>query len=183
MIELTKSPVIKVILAPLLCFISLYFLKIEFEYYPISFALIISIINYKKYRLNPITGTILNIICSFFIFFGGYVLSLFLMSALKDFFGEDLSGFIGILIGANIFAPVVVFTFYNKIFIFPRSKFNNIIIIISIILLILSLFYLYYYADNENFKVNFYILWQIIISLSLQIILCQKDLMKSIYAG
>lgn len=179
MIELTKSAVIKVILAPLLCFISLYFLKIEFEYYPISFALIISIINYKKYRLNPITGTILNIIFSFFIFFGGYALSIFIINIFKNFLGEDLSGFIGILIGANIFAPLIVFIFYKNIFTFPKSKYSNYIIITSIFLLILSFSCVYYFTDNEIFTVDFYLLWQIIISLFFQIILYQKELKKN----
>ncbi|MCD9583914.1 hypothetical protein [Tenacibaculum maritimum] len=165
---------LKIFLAPLLCIISLYFIRISFEYHSLSFALITSMINLKKMKLNLIKGIILNIIFSFIIFIGGYTISLFLMSALEPLFGEDLSGFIGMLIGTYILAPIALFSTYKFIFIWTRGKLTNNIIVVSIIILIFFNFLIY--INIIPYKVNNYLIWQLIISLVLQLVLYQKKI-------
>ncbi|MFL0112242.1 hypothetical protein V2594_05345, partial [Tenacibaculum maritimum] len=65
------------------------------------------------------------------------------MIALKPLFGEDLSGFIGMLIGTYIIAPIALFSTYKFIFIWTRGKLTNNIIVVSIIILIFFNFLIY----------------------------------------
>jgi len=182
MIELTKLNVtrinvlFKIISAPFLCLIAIYFIKIDFEYYPVSFAIIMSIINLRKLRLKPLMGLVVNVTSSAIIFFLGYALSLFFISSLKTYLGEDLSGLIGLIIGADIFAPLTLFIVYNYIFKVSKGKLYKFTVAITIAILII--YNCVNYFNYPFLKIDSYLLWQVVMSLAVQLSIYYKELVN-----
>lgn len=174
---------LRILLPVLLCILSLSVFKIQLDYYPISFALIISVINWDNSQLKPVYSLILNIISSFIIFLIFYITSLFLIKGLSPLLGENLSSLIGFTLGAFILAPIAVFLTYNKfIFLFPKTKLTIYLMIISIIILTIISITFFYCSDNgfydflKKFNVDHYVLWQIVMTLTIQLIIYQKEL-------
>ncbi len=174
---------IKIILPAILCVLIIYITKMSLWYYPLSFGVIIGLVNWKKHKYNSYIGTLLSVIVSFasfwisFFFFGVF-------SALREFIINNTNYSINesmlvyyLIISAFIIAPILVFTLYKFVFKIPKTKFSLYIIISSIILLILDFMFFWNFQETNNFSEMLpYVIWQFIMALSLQLILYQEEI-------
>lgn len=174
------------ILAPsILCAIVIISTKMDLDYYPLSFGLIIGLVNWNYHRNNSYFGVILSLVISYASFIISYASTGLLAEMLKPLLGEDKAGIIALTIFPFVIAPLLVFFSYKLVFNYKiKTKFSKIILISSIILLV-TMFYVHYnYSeygrDQQEFNafLNPYTLWQIIVALALQLLLHQKSLVK-----
>jgi len=174
---------IQIILPSILCVLIIYITKMSILYYPLSFGLVIGLINWKIYKYNPYSGVLLSVLVSYISFWLA-IFSIWLMSNLRELItsntnyelSEDGAAMYYLLISVYIIAPLLVFFLYKFVFNFSKTKFNLTIIIMSIIIL-LSI-----YGINSDYIIDKYpntlpyILWQFIMGIALQIIITQNKL-------
>ena len=174
---------LKIIIPPILCVIIIFSTKMSIYYYPLSFGFIIGLFNWKKHKHNPYFGTVLSLIVSNISFWLAF-LCMGIFSTFREFImnntnfiiGEDMNIYY-LMISAFIIAPIPVFFSYKFIFNFPKTKFSLYIIISCIILLIIGFIFYMNYSDNINTSGMFpYILWQIIMALTIQLLIYQKSI-------
>jgi len=151
-------------------------------YYPLSFGLVIGIINWEAHKYNAYIGVLLSVVVSFISFWLA-----FFSTGIFSFFCELITNNTNIVIGEksminftyiiapSIIAPLLVFLSYGFVFDFSKEKFTKYIILISIVLLILQSSF--FYSNNDFLKDSRLIpftIWQVIMTLSLQLVLHQK---------
>ena len=184
MLKLNYTLFFRLLLPSFLCLIILGFIR-EFDYYPLIFALIISLTNWGNHKFNPYVSTLLSILASY----GAYCIGIFSFFGLGYFieYMNWYSNYESLAIGLKtifpvfVIAPLFVFIFYKLIFKSPNTKTTLWIIIIAITAQVIQ-----YYAfnDNGNFhndskNITFftsYGVWQFIVALGLQLIIYQKNL-------
>ena len=174
--------ILKIATPSILCAILILITKMPIEYYPLSFGLVLGILNWNVHKYNSYLGTFLSIITSYASFFIGYFSFPIIAEILKPLFDEDKSTLIAMTIAPFIIAPLVAFFLYKFIFNFPEKKVTLIVIISSIFLLVfISLIHIWNsetiqleYEFNEI--LNSYTLWQIVMLLTIQLLIYQKEI-------
>ncbi len=179
---------IKLILPAILCVIIIHITKMEIYYYPLSFGIIIGLINWEKHKYNPYIGTLLSIFVSFVSFWIAFF-SMSIFGIFRDFIlqnteytiSKDLVGELSYIISPFLFAPILVFIIYKFVFNFSKTKFAKYIIIVSIILLVLQSSFFY---NNEEFLKDSiqipFVIWQVIMALAIQLIINQDIFKKKV---
>ncbi|MGS2761683.1 hypothetical protein [Sinomicrobium sp. M5D2P9] len=174
----------KVIVAPILCFLCLIFIINDLFYYPLSFGLIIGLVNWDIHKFKPIIGVFLSLLISYITFFMAYY-SLVVTQRTFEFLGEDSGKILAVITSAFIIAPLLVFFAYKFIFHIPKTNFTFLIIISSVVILVLGFLYFMNYLDSLPERrdlnkpiLNQYSLWQIIMALAIQLIIYQKQVFK-----
>ena len=164
---------LEILLPPLLCVFLIKVTNMSIEYYPLSFGLVIGILNWKHHKHPPFFGILLCLILSYASFFIGYFSIPLLLGILSPFLGEDSGGILALTIGAYVIAPFLVFLSYKLIFKYKKS--SNFIIIGVIVLLIVVFRTLVWYSEfgNYTFKLNelSYTLWQMIMAFAIQLLI------------
>ncbi len=169
---------LKIIISPILCVLCIYFIIDDLSYYPLSFGLIIGLVNWYYHKYNPFLGVILSLIVSYITFFIAYF-SLLITGEIFNFL-SDLGHIIALIISAFIIAPLLVFFAYKFVFNYPKTKLTIYIILFSVILLVLQAYFFFNYDDfiltdlNKSKIVNPFTIWQVIMALSLQLIITQR---------
>jgi hypothetical protein len=172
----------KIVTPAILCAFLIVITKIPIEYYPLSFGFVLGILNWNVHKYNSYLGTVLSIIASYTSFFIGYFSFSIITEILKPLFSEDKSILIAMTVSPFIIAPSVAFLLYKFIFNFPEKKVTLIVIVSSIFLLVfISLIHIWNsetiqleYEFNEI--LNSYTLWQIVVLLTIQLIIYQKEI-------
>lgn len=172
---------IKILLPSVICGMIVYFSSISIEYYPLLFGLVIGLINWDTHIYKPLLGVIFSTLASYASFFIA-LFSSFVFGYIHDFIvkstnfviSDNMTRNFSIIVTSFIIAPLLVFFFYKYVFKIPKTKINLIIIYSSILLLV---FVSYSFIEiEERNLLNPFFLWQIIMALSLQLILYQKEL-------
>ena len=170
--------VLNIIAPSILCILCIYFIIDDLFYYPLSFGLIIGLVNWYHHKYNPFVGVILSLIVSYFTFFLAYF-SLLIIGEIFNFL-SDLGHIIGVIISAFIIAPILVFFAYKFVFDYPKTKLTAYIVLFSIILLVLQAYFFFNHDDlissslTKSKVLNPFTIWQIIMALSLQLIITQR---------
>ncbi len=168
--------ILKILLPSVICFILIHIIKISFSFYPLSFGLVIGIINWNIHKNNSLLGVLLSILVSY----GAFLIAFFsfaVTGATFDFMDGDSGSILGLTISAYIIAPLLLFLSYTFVFRIPKNKLSIIIIIISVILLIVQNYFFYSQGLNQN-SINSFTGWQVIMALALQLMIYQKELKK-----
>ncbi|WP_299110029.1 hypothetical protein [uncultured Tenacibaculum sp.] len=168
--------VVRILLAPLLCSIGLYFFNLDLFLYPLVFGIVIGILNFDKYKTKPLIGLLYGLVGGYLAFFLSYF-SFFLLLHLKTTIGEDKANLIAIITAPNLLAPMLVFSVYWFVFKFKKSKFTFLIMALSIIVLMLSCITIYLNINllGRN-SINTNLIWQVIMALAIQLIIYQKEM-------
>lgn len=173
---------LKVLTPSFLCAILILITKIPIEYYPLIFGLVLGIFNLNTHKYNSYLGIFLSIIASYASFFVGYFSFPIIAEILKPLFSEDKNTLIAMVVAPFIIAPLVTFFSYKFIFNFPEKKVVVFVIISSIFLLVcISLIHI---LNSETIQLehefneilNSYTLWQITMSLAIQLLIYQKSI-------
>ncbi len=176
---------IKILLAPILCVLSVFIFKLDLDFFPLVFSIVISVINFKKFKTNPFLGSIYSLLLSFSIYVASLSVSLLSIKCFETIFGESVSGLIGTILGTFILAPLLVYEAYRFLFTYTRTKKTIFIISISILVLITLFVLTFYSIIKTNYKIfdyntiDIYCIWQIVVALALQLIIYQKEIFKS----
>jgi len=168
---------LKVLLPAVMCFILIRIIEIPFSFYPLSFGLIIGVVNWSFHKYKPILGVSLSVFVSYIAFFVAYF-SFAITGKLLGFIDRNSGSVLALTISAYVIAPLLVFYGYRFVFDGPKAKITAFIIMLSIIILVLQS-YLFYYNELNQKSINAFAGWQIIMSLALQLIICQKELKAS----
>ncbi len=178
---------IKIIIPSVICalFLSIKYIE-DIQYSIIIFGLVIGVFNWNIHKYKLYIGVFLSIVVSC-ISYGLGMLSYFGVWYLIDLFNfkttlNKETGGVLLLLSSVVFAPLLLFNLYKFVFKIPKTKYTDWIIIISIILLVL-LSQLFTFKDNKTDDIYrmFFIMWQIIMALALQIIITQNILNKPNY--
>ena len=153
------------------------------EYYPLSFGLVVGIVNWDVHRYRPILGVLLSLFVSYVSFFIAYF-SLGIFGNIRDsilentnfVISDDSMGVLGFVISPFVIAPLLVFFFYRFVFFIPKSKLTLMTIMFTVLLLAIISYSIISYADNSIVKP--YILWQLVMAIALQLIINQKITLK-----
>ena len=173
---------IKILIPAILCVVILYITKMSISYYPLSFGLVIGIVNWKLHKYNPYLGVLLSVLVSMISFWLSF-LSMGLFNNLGELITNNTNYVLGdgakiyyLIIAVYIIAPLLVLRFYKFVFNISKTKFN-LTVIISVIIILLLIYGIKpnYFIDNYP-KISPYIIWQFIMALALQLILYQKEL-------
>jgi hypothetical protein len=166
----------KIVLPSIICFLLIRIAKIPFSFYPLSFGLIIGIINWNVHKYNPYLGAISSVIISYTAFYIAYF-SFVITGGIVSFMG-DSGSVLGLTISTYVIAPILVFLFYKFIFKMSNSKLTMLIVIISIFVLVLQNYFFYSNELNKE-SLNSFTAWQIVMALALQLIIYQKEIFKT----
>ncbi|MGJ8683051.1 MAG: hypothetical protein ACSHWW_00410 [Nonlabens sp.] len=194
---------LKIIIPIFLLSAGIYLLEIEYNrftenliilYYPISFGLVVGLVNNKNHRYNYWFNTFLSLVIAALIFFTVFLIP-YLIDQLQDYirqsdeyyrFGfskEDL-----LFISAFYVAPILVFLGYGLIFKIRRN-------IAFLGIVIMTIFCMFLIKNNiiGNQRIEFleegsnsfrflhpYVLWQLVMVFGLQITIHQKELIEII---
>lgn len=146
-----------------------------YYYFPISFGLVIGIFNNKNPKvLNFIYSILISIIT-----FTAFMVIILLLGSILDtneYTNTRIFKFIVFLI-----APVIVLLSYFKFYKIRLSKTAIIsIVLVSLALLIYSLLEIPTGNKNDLIKIllNPYLIWQLVVAITLQTVLYQKDLAR-----
>ncbi len=172
--------IFRIILPSILCVLTIKMTNMSIDYYPLSFGLIIALVNWNKYKINYFFGISLCLIFSYIAFFGGYF-SIYLTGKIFESLG-DYGKNLALIVSSSFIAPLLIFLLYRVIFCFFKSSTTYIIIITSIILLSTQLYVALNYdktfstnlIDNKIFHP--FTIWQVIMALAIQLIIYQKEL-------
>jgi hypothetical protein len=174
----------KLLLPAILCVLILYITKMSILYYPLSFGLVIGLVNWKLHKYNPYIGVLLSVLVSLISFWLAFF-SIGLFSNLGDLITSNTNYVFGdgakiyyLIVAINIIAPILVFTLYKFVFKIYKTKFSLYIIISSIILLVLVFILNINHYSIFDFRLLPYTIWQFIMALALQIIITQNTLKK-----
>lgn len=173
-----KLVLLNILLPPIICLTIITIAKIGIDYYPLSFGLIIGIVNWRHYRCSPYLGIIISLFVSYLAFFIAYA-SLPLFVEFFKLFNISNREVLPIVLSSFIIAPILVFMFYKYVFLFKKNKRTTFIILCSITLLVIIFCTHVWYHKLTMFKYEFnealnpYTLWQVIMALSIQIIINQ----------
>lgn len=173
----------KIILPSIICTLIIVTTQISIEYYPISFGLVLGLINWKNYKFNPYLGLFFTIIISFVCFLLAYISFPLLSTILKPLLGEDLSSFISIEIAAFVIGPLLVFFSYSYIFNYPKKSIITRNIILGVIIILVFVSTLFFILPDskittllKDIKLIHYTIWQIVMALGIQLIIYQKEI-------
>ncbi|MDE1208440.1 hypothetical protein [Tenacibaculum larymnensis] len=173
----------KIILPSIICTLIIVTTQISIEYYPISFGLVLGLINWKNYKFNPYLGLFFTIIISFVCFLLAYISFPLLSTILKPLLGEDLSSFISIEIAAFVIGPLLVFFSYSYIFNYPKKSIITRNIILGVIIILVFVSTLFFILPDskittllKDIKLRHYTIWQIVMALGIQLIIYQKEI-------
>lgn len=119
----------KIILPAILCVLIIYITKISILYYPLSFGLIIGLVNWKIHKYNPYLGVLLSVMMSLISFWVAF-LSMGLFSNLGELITDNTNYRLGdgskiyyLIISVNMIAPLLVLFLYNMYLIFLKLNF------------------------------------------------------------
>jgi hypothetical protein len=173
---------IKIIMPSVICTLFLSIKSIEdIQYSILLFGFVIGVFNRNVHKYEMDLGAFLSILVSC-ISYGLGMLSYFGALYLIDFFNFETMlnkeiGGVFLLLSSVVIAPLLLFNLYKFVFKIPKTKNTNWIIIISIILLVvLSQFFTFKDSKTDDVYRIFFIIWQVIMALALQLILYQKEL-------
>ena len=177
-----KNYYLNIILPSIICLIVIVAIKPSIEYYPLSFGLIIGLINFTKYRQTPYLGLLLCLVASYGAFFLGYFSFPLIAGLIKPLLGVDNSGVIGLMVSTSIISPLLLVFLYNFVFRYNKIKFTKLIVICSVALLIVV--FLTNNFFKELIKLNFdfnqpldhYALWQLIMATTIQLLIHKKEI-------
>jgi hypothetical protein len=113
---------LKIILPSILCFIVIITIKMDIEYYPLSFGLIIGFINWNNHKYGISIGIFLSLLASYTSFFIAFFTFPLLFEAFKLLFGEDTGSVTALAISSFIIAPLLVFFLYKYVFHYSKTK-------------------------------------------------------------
>lgn len=169
--------ILKVLLPSVVSFALIRIVEIPFSFYPLSFALVIGIVNWNIHKYKPLLGIFLSIWVSYLTFLIAYS-SMLLVGYLtkelfKNAFNDETIGIITFSISPYIIAPLLVFWGYSFIFNISKTKLTKTIIFVSIMLINLQYYFFYSQGLNQN-SINSFTGWQVIMIIALQLIITQK---------
>lgn len=191
-----KFVLITKIVLPVLLFVVILthpiFFKLEtlgILYFPLSFGLIIAIVNYGKNRFNYFLSILLSLLISLVIFF----LVIFSMQFIEQVWRFIVSDSVRLMsdlppkesvfvLSAFLLAPLLMFWGYKYLYSFKKSKITLLVICVEVGVLLLQVYFFSHYelsaVVKESFKtiVNPYIIWQITMALAFQLIIYQDDI-------
>lgn len=178
----------KVLLPTILCVLITYFAGGGLLFGPLLFGLIVGLVNWNLHKYDPFFGCLFSIILSYIVFaigwFGLDFWKHIIEYILDDiFFKNNISSSdLAFLITTFVIAPLLIYLLYKILFKIPMGKFTLLIIISSIFILIFISVLLTddkKYHIISNFNVWQVINWQLIVMLSLQFMINQKNILKS----
>lgn len=176
----------QIILPAILCSLIIYISKMEIWYYPLSFGLVIGLVNWNIHKNKPYIGVFLSVIISF-TSFGLAFFCFGVFSTLREFLINNTIVSIGegaivyyLIISAFVIAPILVFISYSFLFKIPKTKFSLFVMIISIIILIINAVMSQYTHQTKFYfsRMLSYAIWQIVMSIAIQIVITQKKINK-----
>ncbi|MCH4822742.1 hypothetical protein ML462_06105 [Gramella lutea] len=158
-------------------------MRLPLIYYPLIFGVVLSLLNIKEHRFNPIFVLILAIAGSYLSYFGG----LYMMDPVYNFlriFGLNSADFLALQSGINIIPPIILFISYSYIFKVDRDKTTILIFLFSIILLIILNNLFDGSSSNPPRKPKPYLpflIWPVIVSIGFQVALYWKKLTRDLH--
>ncbi|QMU64983.1 MAG: hypothetical protein GKR88_12240 [Flavobacteriaceae bacterium] len=173
-----------IIIAPFLCAVLIVFTKLPLEYYPLSFGLVIAVVNWKISSRNSYLRTFLCVLFSYTSFFAGYFTPHILSNAFVPLFGQDIGGIVALTLSVCLISPLLLFFLFRFIFKYPKKKFVIKVTAISVITLFLISLFHTWNVDTLKFQHEFneilnpYTLWQVIMALAIQLLVRQQYLFK-----
>ena len=167
----------RLLLPLVIYFILIWILKVPFGFYPLTFGLIVGLVNWNIHRYKPVFGVFLSVFISYLAFFIAYY-SFYITGRVFSFMKGDSGIVLGIAISTYIIAPLLVFLFYRLVFKLFISRITVSIITISIILLVLYN-YLFYSKELNQESLNSFTIWQMVMILALQLIIYQNKIFTS----
>jgi len=173
----------RIIITPILCVLYIYFIIDDLFYYPLSFGLVIGLINWKFHKYKPFLGVFFSVLVSYASFFIAYfsiIITGEVVGSILDINGDESKGVIAFIISPFIIAPMLVFLSYMFVFNIPKTKLTMYVVLFSVIFLVLQSYFFFYYVDSYSIDLsghkilNPYTIWQIIMALAIQLIINQK---------
>lgn len=167
---------LQIVLPAIVCLLIAYFTKTSIWYYPLSFGLVIGLVNWSSHKNNPLLGTLLVVLVSYASFFASYF-GVGFVAYLLDFMKGDEGALLALSIAPNIISPLLLFILFHFIFKIKKNKLRIFVILFSIIFLF---FYSYipisleWYYLHDNRLLNPSVIWQVIMALAIQILIHQN---------
>lgn len=173
---------LKVLVPAILCVFIVYISGGNLLLYPFVFGLIVGLANRNLHKYDPFFGCLFSILLSYIVFAIGWFGAGFWKYTLEYMMGNILLKNnisildVGFMITTYIVAPLLIYLVYKVLFKIPMGKFTILIIIVSIVILVFV--DLLPIEDNKNNLINHFNIWQLIVMLSLQFMINQKNILK-----
>lgn len=173
---------LRILLPSVLCVLVIYMTNMSLDFYPLSFGLIIGLVNWDIHKNKPLLGVFLSILVSYTSYLIAYF-SLMIATNVPDTilgFSVDAANFFTFIVSPFVIAPLLIFFLYQFVFNIPKTKTTLFVILLSIVFLVLQSALFYYYVDalpteiSDNKILNSYTIWQIVMALAIQIIITQR---------
>lgn len=153
---------------------------------PLIFGLIVGLVNWKVDKYNQFFGCLFSVFLSYVVFALGWFGAGFWKYILEYLFGNIFSKNdifnLTFLITTFIIAPLLIYLLYRLLFKFPMTIFTLFATVFSIIILVCIVLFLPIGDDKQNLMSNFsvwhVIIWQLIVIMTLQIMIVQKEIFK-----
>ena len=183
-LKINSILLLKIFLPALSCVLSVYFFSVTLKDYTnatlLFFGLIIILFNYRKTKYNYYISFIISIVLSYLTFFlalGIHAGISYLLIQFIDFDKlENLNMFTHFitklfsLFSISLLSPILMFRSYRILFKIKYDKYYKSVQFIVIILLIV------YGLISKELEKEYFIVWQFLMVLSLQLILYQEEI-------
>lgn len=186
-----KNYMLRTFLSPLLVVVSIILIpSIEkaLSFLPLIFSLSISLVNFKRLKINnKLFGIVLSVLQSYTVFIGLAIVLFFFDEFLQDvtIVNQENSAFKGIILVTlgGYFAALLLFYFFSFLFRIDNKRFSYLIITIcyGIVVLVMQVF-----SKNEFLQfgvekfASFLISWIIFMSLSFSLSMNRNNFMRTI---
>ncbi|GAB1308027.1 hypothetical protein KH5_07100 [Urechidicola sp. KH5] len=171
---------LKILLPGIICVLVLFLTNMSIWYYPITFGLVIGLLNFRRHVYQPFIGVLLSLAASLVSFWAAYFCLGVFTSLRKKLYTnneiivDDLT-FYDALITPFVITPLLTFFFYRHVFKIGISRSGFFVIIASVLLLILVFSFFWFYLQEFNFSNKLpYMIWQLIMATALQILINKK---------